>query len=263
MQKKKKKTRQPIPLVSVFVAVAAIVGFVGYKSGWRFDYRHYGILLILFFILTLVDRQKEKRRLAEALLKGDFEYAIMIYEREMPRLSKKKPQVVENMKMNMAICHLNMGEVKEAEALLMEVEIENMEAPQKALRDVYLAQTFLLQDKQPARAMKLLKDAKGAFYLKGSESIMAFASASMNQFEEAKKWVEQAKGNAESDKIGSFKGYLSPDYRLERMLYQFYIGATHHRMQEEAIRDEWWEKLKNPAYENVFTDTAEQWIAEQ
>ncbi len=259
----KKKTRQPIPLVSIFVAVAAIVGFVGYKNGWRFDYRHYGILLILFFILTLFDRQKEKRRLSEALLKGDYDYALMIYEREMPKLSKKNPQVIENMKMNMAICHLNKGKVKEAESLLAELEMEHMEAPQKALRDVYLAQTFLLQEKQPARAMKLLKDAKGVFYLKGSESIMALACASMNQFEEAKKWAEQAKENAESDQIGEFKGYLSPDFRLERMLYQFFIGAAYHRMQEVEIRDEWWEKLKNPAYENVFSTTAEQWTAEQ
>lgn len=258
--KKKKRTKQPIPMVSIFIAIAAIVGFVGYKNGWRFDYRHYGILLILFFILTLFDRQKEKRRMAEALLKGDYDYALMIYERELPKISKKKPQVRENMKMNMAICHLNKGEVKEAESLLSELEMEHMEAPQKALHDVYLAQTFLIQEKQPARAMKLLIDAKGAFYLKGSESIMAYACASMNQFEEAKKWVDQAKVNAEADEIGSFKGYLSPDYRLERMLYQFYIGATYHRMQEMEIRDEWWGKLKNPAYENVFSKTAEHWI---
>jgi len=139
---------------------------------------------------------------------------------------------------------------------------EHMEAPQRALRDVYLAQAFLLQGKQPARAMKLLMDAKAGFYLKGSEAILGFASASLNQFEDAKDWIEQAKENAEHDKIDGFKGYLSPDYRLERMLYQFYIGAAYHRMNDKESRDAWWSKLENPAYENIFSKTALVWKAE-
>lgn len=257
-----KKTKRPIPLVSIFVVVAVIVGFVGYRNGWDFDYRHYGILLILFFVLTLFDRQREKRRMAEALLKGDYEYALSVYERELPKISKKKPQVLENMKLNMGICYLNKGEVQQAEEHLKDLELEHMEAPQKALRDVYLAQAFLLQEKQPARAMKLLMNAKAGFYLKGSESILAFASASLNQFADAKDWIEQAKVNAETDQIEGFKGYLSPDYRLERMLYQFYIGAAYHQMNELDARNEWWAKLENPAYENVFSKTAEAWKAE-
>lgn len=257
-----KKVKRPIPLVSIFVAVAVLVGIVGYRNGWEFDYRHYGILLILFFVLTLIDRQREKRKMAEALLKGDYEYALAVYERELPKISKKKPQVIENMKLNMGICYLNKGDVKEAEDALKELNAEHMEAPQKALRDVYLAQVFLLQDKQPARAMKLLMDAKAGFYLKGSEAILAFASASLNQFEDAKDWIDQAKENAEHDKIDGFKGYLSPDYRLERMLYQFYIGAAYHRMNDKESRDAWWAKLENPAYENVFSKTALVWKAE-
>jgi hypothetical protein len=138
-----------------------------------------------------------------------------------------------------------------------------MEAPQKALQGVYLAQAYLLQKKQPARAMKLLMDAKAGFYMKGSEAILALAAASLNQFEDARDWIDQAKENADSNQVKGFKGYLTPDVHLERMLYHFYIGAAYDRMEEGGLRDQWWGKLDQPGFENAYSKAAKVWKAEQ